>query len=103
MIIPFKPYLYIWIDVEVEKCLERIKIRGRLGEENISVKYLDRLFHSYVRFMEGLKNVYVLDNNINEKILELIEPIISSSRINIAIEGIPGSGTSLDSRYRHAW
>lgn len=34
---------FIYIDVDIDTCLERIKIRGRPGEEHITKDYLQRL------------------------------------------------------------
>lgn len=37
----------LWLDTNVSTCVERIKKRGRSGEENISREYLEKLHYSH--------------------------------------------------------
>ena len=76
----FKPSLYIWLNVDIDTCMKRIKIRSRPGEENIKREYLEDLKEKYEEFMKNCDfPVFRMENNkegcqkeISDNILKLI-------------------------------
>jgi len=51
MLMPAVPDIFIWLRPDVEVCMERIKSRGRAGEENIELQYQQRLHEGYSKIM----------------------------------------------------
>lgn len=63
--LPIKGIIYLKTDPKT--CLERIKIRNRKGEENISLKYINRCHRYHQEWINSIKNgenVLILDGNI---------------------------------------
>ena len=75
--IPIAGYIYLTTSPEI--CLERIKKRGRKGEENIPIEYL-HLCHSYhENWLRNEKNVLFL----KEQNIDKIEEFINKNEFNI--------------------
>ena len=95
-IIAFKPSLYIWLNVDVDTCMKRIKIRSRPGEENIKREYLEDLKEKYEEFMKNCDFPVISVNNNREhtyaldEILNFIES--KSKKYLLTIQGNIGSG-----------
>ena len=71
-----------FIKAPVEVCMERIKLRGRTGEENITLQYLHQVEHEYTRYIHefietngqpSLRSVNYADKNILKLLLEFIQ------------------------------
>ena len=84
----FKIDYFIYLKTDVDKCIERIKLRNRKGEETISKEYLENLHSKHELWLNNKKNKLLLNgnNNINiqvnkelhiNKIEEFINKIIS--------------------------
>ena len=61
---------YIYLDVEPEVALERIKTRDRYGENNITLDYLKSLREQYEKSLEQTLNVFSVDANLDSEIVE---------------------------------
>jgi deoxyguanosine kinase len=60
------PDLFLYLDCQPEKCMERIATRGRPGEENIKRNYMDRLDTYYSNFITRCESRFPImrvDNN----------------------------------------
>ena len=59
----FDNIYHIYLKCSPEKCFERIKKRGRVEEESISIEYLTNLnkYHDEWLLNEELKNIVILD------------------------------------------
>ena len=56
----------LWLTTDVDTCVERIKLRGRSGEENISRDYLEKLHAAHKTWFEHETNpVYAIDCNMS--------------------------------------
>ena len=51
MLMPAIPDIFIWLNPDVEVCMDRIKTRGRKGEELITLEYQQRLYNGYYSIM----------------------------------------------------
>lgn len=58
-----EPSSVIYVDVEPDICLERIKKRNRKGEENISIEYLAKR-KSYYENMMNIKDLLMYAHHI---------------------------------------
>jgi deoxyadenosine/deoxycytidine kinase len=69
---------YIYLRSNPEKCLERIDIRGRNNEKNITKEYLEQINNLHeIAYEEGVKNnLNILCIDIEEKTIEEIAKII---------------------------
>lgn len=77
------PDLFLYLDCKPDLCMERIKIRGRPGEENIKKQYMERLDSYYNNFIEKHKNHYPilkLDNNTHDQASKVAQLIINLCR-----------------------
>jgi deoxyguanosine kinase len=64
------PNIFFYLDCDPKKCMERIKIRARPGEENIQLQYMERLSLYYENFIQNYKekmNIVRLDNNVQDQ------------------------------------
>jgi deoxyadenosine/deoxycytidine kinase len=76
----WKSNLHIYLRTSPEKCLNRIKERGRENEMNITLKYLEEIHNLHEdAYNQGLKrNTNVIMIDINDKsIQEIVDEIIS--------------------------
>ena len=55
----------VYVNTEPEKCYERVHIRARVGEEIISLSYLQDCHNYHEVFLANADNKLVLDGNIN--------------------------------------
>lgn len=56
---------FIYVRTDVDKCVERIKIRSRSGEENIPLDYLNDLHNNHDNWLLKKKNTIIIDGNMN--------------------------------------
>ena len=74
------PNVYIYIQTNPQVCIERIKRRGRVCENNIDEKYIIDLHNQYEKVMEGKHNVIYVNGNLHEKdVISQIEHIVKKS------------------------
>ena len=52
--------VYVWIDTPAEVCVERIKKRGREGEEDIKKEYLEKLERVHKDWLENEANAHII-------------------------------------------
>jgi deoxyadenosine/deoxycytidine kinase len=57
----------LWLTTDVQTCVERIKIRGRLGEENISREYLENLDKTHHEWLDLRPNVERITSDISQE------------------------------------
>jgi deoxyadenosine/deoxycytidine kinase len=57
----------LWLTTDVQTCVERIKIRGRPGEENISQEYLEHLDKAHHEWLYLRSNVERITSEITEE------------------------------------
>ena len=57
----------LWLTTDVQTCVERIKIRGRPGEENISQEYLEHLDKAHHEWLYLRSNVERITSDITEE------------------------------------
>jgi deoxyadenosine/deoxycytidine kinase len=71
---------YIYLNSDPKKCLERINIRGRENEKNITLEYLNEIhkYHEYAYKKAIEKNMNIIYIDIENKSLEDISEIIIS-------------------------
>lgn len=71
------PDIFIYLDCEPEKSIKRIAIRGREGEKNIKLQYLQRLQMYYEDFMKRHKNMNIIriDNNSDHQFKRIARQI----------------------------
>lgn len=75
----FVPDLYVWLDTVVDVCMQRIKIRGREGEEKIKKEYLEDLKTRYEDFIQKCEfPVLRLKNNHPNDQKQIVDLIIKS-------------------------
>jgi deoxyadenosine/deoxycytidine kinase len=55
----------LWLTTDVETCVDRIKIRGRPGEENISQEYLENLDEAHHKWLDLHANVERITSDIS--------------------------------------
>ena len=76
----WKSNLHIYLRTSPEKCLNRIRERGRENEMNITLKYLEEIHNLHEdAYKNGLKrdtNVIMLDIN-DKSIQEIVDEIVS--------------------------
>jgi deoxyadenosine/deoxycytidine kinase len=61
----------LWLTTDVQTCVERIKIRGRPGEENISREYLENLDKTHHEWLDLHVNVERITSDITEEELTM--------------------------------
>lgn len=80
------PDVYIYVRAEPKTCMERIKKRGRSGEDSISMEYLTELHikHDEWLMREDSKKIFIIDANGDpyEEVKELILQLIPSHEDN---------------------
>ena len=79
----WKSNLHIYLKTTPDKCLNRIKERGRENEMNITLKYLEEIHNLHEEaYKKGLKNnINIIMIEINDKsIQEIIDEIVSIVR-----------------------
>jgi deoxyadenosine/deoxycytidine kinase len=60
------PDRILWLATDVDTCVERIKKRGRPGEENISREYLQKLDDAHRAWLDADRNnVIKIDSNVS--------------------------------------
>lgn len=57
----------LWLTTDVPTCVERIRLRGRLGEENISQEYLENLDKAHHDWLDLHVNVERITSEISQK------------------------------------
>jgi deoxyadenosine/deoxycytidine kinase len=57
----------LWLTTDVQTCIERIKIRGRPGEENISQEYLENLDKAHNEWLYLRPNVERITSDITQE------------------------------------
>jgi deoxyadenosine/deoxycytidine kinase len=62
-----KPDLYIYLYQQSDRLIENIKNRGRDYEQNITVKYLDKIHKGYANFITTEKSLNTLIIDITKK------------------------------------
>jgi deoxyguanosine kinase len=55
-----KMNVYVWIDTPAEVCVERIKLRGREGEEDIKKEYLENLEKVHKEWLLNEKESHII-------------------------------------------
>ena len=63
-----KMNMHVWIDTPAETCCERIKIRAREGEEDISLEYLEKLDKVHKEWLENEKKADIIRSRDIEEI-----------------------------------
>jgi deoxyadenosine/deoxycytidine kinase len=61
----------LWLTTDVQTCVERIKIRGRPGEENISQEYLENLDEAHHEWLDLHVNVERITSDISQEELSV--------------------------------
>lgn len=68
---------YIYIQTSPEIAIERIRRRGRSGEEGITLEYIQRCHRMHEEWLPTLENkdrqLYVIDNNMERKEEDYVE------------------------------
>ena len=62
---------FIYLDVEPELALKRIKTRDRHGEDNITLAYLESLYERYEKQLNQTRNVFRVNANSEIETVEL--------------------------------
>ena len=62
---------FVYLDVEPELALKRIKTRDRCGENNITLEYLELLRKQYEKLLDQAQNVFCVDANLDTENVEL--------------------------------
>ena len=62
---------FIYLDVEPQLALKRIKTRDRHGEDNITLAYLESLHERYEKQLNQIRNVYYVNANSDIETIEL--------------------------------
>eukprot|EP01080_Neovahlkampfia_damariscottae_P000130 gene130-4376_t len=65
------PNIFFYLDCKPQECMERIKIRGRPGEENIKLQYMERLslyYNNFIKKYDDEMNIIRLDNNVQNQV-----------------------------------
>jgi deoxyadenosine/deoxycytidine kinase len=57
----------LWLTTDVPTCVERIKIRGRPGEENITKEYLEHLDKAHYEWLHHHSNVERITSDITQE------------------------------------
>jgi deoxyadenosine/deoxycytidine kinase len=52
--------VYVWIDTPAEVCVDRIKMRGREGEEDIKREYLEKLERVHKEWLENERDAHII-------------------------------------------
>jgi deoxyguanosine kinase len=52
--------VYVWIDTPAEVCVDRIKMRGREGEEDIKREYLEKLERVHKEWLENERGAHII-------------------------------------------
>jgi deoxyguanosine kinase len=52
--------VYVWIDTPAEVCVDRIKMRGREGEEDIKREYLEKLERVHKEWLENESDAHII-------------------------------------------
>lgn len=79
---------YVYLETKASTCYDRLKKRNRVGEEGISLEYLETLSNKHTEMCKDNSNIFIVDNDndiknnddINKqmtKLFYLIESIIS--------------------------
>lgn len=58
-IMPFKPTAFVRLSVNIDKCIDRIKIRNRENESTISREYLVNLHDQHDKFFNDISKQYI--------------------------------------------
>jgi deoxyguanosine kinase len=64
---------FVWIDTDYETCSDRIKIRAREGEEDISLDYLKRLEEVHKKWLENEDRSHVIRSTDIDEIRNMIK------------------------------
>ena len=64
------PDYFIYLKLEPDVCFQRIKMRGRVGEENVSRDFLMQLDNAYIEFFDEFASIPVISLNISESSTE---------------------------------
>jgi deoxyadenosine/deoxycytidine kinase len=81
----FSIHTSIFLDIPPDICMRRIKTRGREGEEDISIDYLNKCDYYYRQWLIEKKEssspqqVYIVDNNNVESIISILMPLLCVS------------------------
>ena len=68
--IPIKGYIYLKTSPEI--CLQRIKKRGRKGENNITLEYLKSCHEYHEQWFKNETNLLIIEDQNCQKIKEFI-------------------------------
>jgi thymidylate kinase len=72
---------FIYLDVEPELALKRIKTRDRHGEDNITLAYLESLHEQYEKQLNQTRNVFRVNANSEIETVELeVRNILKAAR-----------------------
>jgi len=76
----WKSNMYIYLKINPEKCLNRIKERGRENEMNITLEYLKNIHElhekAYKKAIKKKLNIKIIDGN-DKSVSEIVDEIIS--------------------------
>ena len=72
--------VYVWIDTPAEVCVERIKKRGREGEEDIKKEYLEKLEGVHKGWLENEANAHIIRSTDLSEIRNEIYSYIESMK-----------------------
>ena len=67
----------VYIDTPVNVCMQRIKLRGRDGEENISESYMNDLDRFHREWMARKEHPIVLYNNYDDDVQDMPQNIVT--------------------------
>ena len=59
-----------WLNTDAEECARRIIKRGRTGEENIPLEYLQKCHQYHVDWLQNNPKVLIVENSFEELLLE---------------------------------
>ena len=79
--IPIKGYIYLKTSPEI--CLQRIKKRGRGGENNITLEYLKSCHEYHEQWLKNETNLLIIEDQNCQKIKEFINNHYLSKTISI--------------------
>ena len=72
---------FIYLDIEPELALKRIKTRERYGEDNITLAYLESLHEQYEKQLNQTRNVFRVNANSDIETVELeVRNILKATR-----------------------
>jgi deoxyadenosine/deoxycytidine kinase len=70
----------IYLRAAPDKCLDRLKSRNRTEESSIDLQYLETLHEYHEHWLNGLKNVLIIENDTRKQTSQDFVPLIEKIR-----------------------